>query len=148
MSRTTRKRVVTDAESRSCGVETGKVILLDISEESAYCPPSDVHETPEGVVIRMELPGVGGDSIDIRVRGTRIEVSGEKPTETAGEDASYLCLERCFGRFHRAFDVSGSVNLARMTAVLKEGVLTLLLPKILERRGRDRRVPIVSEEEK
>lgn len=148
MSRTTRKRIVTELESRSGALAIGKVMLLDISDESAYRPPSDVHETPEGVVIRMELPGVTRGNVDVRVRGSRIEVFGEKPPDTAGDDASYLCLERSFGRFHRAFDVSGSVNLARMTAVLKEGVLALFLPKILERRGREHRVPIVTEEEK
>jgi HSP20 family molecular chaperone IbpA len=54
-------------------------------------------------------------------------------------------VERIFGKFHRAFDVSGSVNLARMTAVLKGGVLILFLPKVSERRGQERRIPVVTE---
>jgi HSP20 family protein len=121
-------------------------MLMDISDENALAPPSDVHETPEGVVIRMELPGVSREHVEIRVRGTRIDVYGEKPPDKAGEDASYLCLERRFGRFHRAFDVSGSVNLNRIRAVLREGVLALFLPKVPDRRGREVRVPILSEE--
>jgi HSP20 family protein len=148
LSRTTRKRIATETEIPSRACAFGQVMLVDISDETAQSPPSDVHETPEGVVIRMELPGVSRGNVDVRVRGSRIEVFGEKPPDTAGEDASYLCLERRFGRFHRAFDVAGSVNLNRMTAVLKEGVLVLFLPKITERRGQELRVPILSEEEK
>jgi len=124
----------------------GQVILLDISEPTAYKPPADVHETPEGVIIRMELPGVAADRMEIWVRGPRIEVAGEKRSDPAGEEASYLCLERCFGKFHRAFDVSGSVNLSRMTAVLRSGVLVLTIPKCTERRGQERQIAVRVEE--
>ena len=122
-------------------------MLMDISDESAIAPLSDVHETPDGVVIKMELPGVAKEQVEVRVRGNRIDVYGEKPPDKAEIDASYICLERRFGRFHRAFDVSGSVNLNRIKAVLKEGVLALYLPKVPDRRGREVRVPILSEEQ-
>lgn len=121
-------------------------MLMDISDDAAYRPPSDVHETPDAVIIRMELPGVSEKELDVRVKDGRIEVAGEKRPDAAAADASYLCLERVFGRFHRAFDVSGSVNLSRMTALLKGGVLILFLPKVVERRGLERRVPIDTEE--
>jgi HSP20 family protein len=123
-----------------------RVMIVDISDEMAYRPPSDVHETSEEVIIRMELPGVPREGIDVRVRGCQIEVAGEKRPDLPAPEASYLCLERGFGRFHRAFDVHGSVNLARLKAVLKGGVLILVLPKIPERRGRERRIPIAADE--
>ena len=125
----------------------GQVMLLDISDETSCKPPSDVHETPDAVIIRMEVPGVPADSLAVLVRGASIEIFAEKRPDMASEDASYLCLERSFGRFHRAFDVSGPVNLSRMVVTLKRGVLALHIPKILERRGRERRVPILTEEE-
>jgi HSP20 family protein len=141
------KRKPVDEEESPAGVcAMGRVMLVDISDEAAYRPLSDVHETPEEVVIRMELPGVSKEEVEVRVRGHRIEVLGEKRPDTAAGDASYLCLERSFGKFHRAFDVSGSVNLAGLTAVLKGGVLILFLPKVSERRGQERRIPIATEE--
>lgn len=146
MSRNTRRKVASEEEIPQAIYRTGRVMLVDISDEAAYRPPSDVHETQEGVVIRMELPGVSHNEVDVRVRSGRIEVAGEKRSDAACQDASYLCLERTFGRFHRAFDVSGSVNLARVTALLKGGVLILFLPKIAERRGQERRIPILTEE--
>jgi len=146
LSRQMKRKPVAGEEYPQDTCRTGRVMLMDISEDAAYIPPSDVHETPEVVVIRMELPGVSGEEIDVRVRGVRIEVAGEKRPDPAAGDASYLCLERAFGRFHRAFDVSGCVNLARVTAVLKGGVLILYLPKVRERRGQERRIPILAEE--
>lgn len=146
MTRNMRRKSTARDESSQGERRTGQVMLLDISDEAAYKPPSDVHETADGVIIRMELPGVSEEEVDVLVKGGRIEVSGEKRPDAAAGDASYLCLERAFGRFHRAFDVSGAVNLARMTAALKGGVLILFLPKIAERRGQERRIPIHTEE--
>lgn len=146
MSRSTKKQNAADSEIPRRTCECGEVMLVDLSEEQSNPPPSDVHETPDGVIIRMELPGVSRENIDVRIRGSRVDVFGEKPPDKAGEDASYLCLERRFGRFHRAFDVAGSVNLSRMTAVLKDGVLVLSMPKVPDRRGRELRIQVLSEE--
>lgn len=146
MSRTLKRKHVEEDAGPQGVCATGRVMLVDISDEAAYKPLSDVHETPEGVIIRMELPGVPREDVEVRVAGPRIEVAGEKRPDTDAGDASYLCLERSFGRFHRAFDVSGSVNLSRMTAVLKGGVLILFLPKVSERRGQERLVPIAADE--
>ncbi len=147
MSRSQKRRLLTEGEAPAPLGMYGQVVLLDISDNTAFRPPSDVNETTDGVVIRMELPGVSAQEIDVRVKGSRIEVCGEKRPDIAIDDASYLCLERAFGRFHRAFEVSGSVNLARMTASLRGGVLILHIPKCPERRGRERRVPIQAEAE-
>lgn len=147
MSRTLKRKLVLEGESPSGASLMGQVMFLDISDDSAYRPPSDVNETPSGVVIRMEIPGVTRNDVEVRVCGQRIEVCGEKRADTAGGNASYLCLERSFGKFHRAFEVSGPVNLFGMTAVLKGGVLVLAIPKCEERRGREQRIPVRAEEE-
>ncbi|MDA8121827.1 MAG: Hsp20/alpha crystallin family protein [Deltaproteobacteria bacterium] len=147
MSRTPKRKSPAEGESNGEFRMMGQVMLLDISDETSCKPPSDVHETPDAVIIRMEVPGVPADSLAVLVRGASIEIFAEKRPDMASEDASYLCLERSFGRFHRAFDVSGPVNLSRMVVTLKRGVLALHIPKILERRGRERRVPILTEEE-
>ncbi len=133
--------------ARSGILMLGGVTLLDVSTEGSYRPPSDVNETSEGVSIRMEVPGVSVRHVQVVVRGARIEVSGEKRPDQAGCDASYLCMERTFGKFCRVFEISGSVNLSEMTAGLKGGVLTLFVPKVSERRGREQRVRIDVEDE-
>ena len=123
----------------------GPPTFADIAQEGPIQLFADVSETRTGIVIRLELPGVPAESIDVTVRGSTIEVSGEKAPDAAGADASYMCLERAFGRFSRSFELSGSLNMSGVTAALRGGVLTVFVPKQEERRGRALRIPVAIE---
>jgi HSP20 family molecular chaperone IbpA len=59
-------------------------------------------------------------------------------------DAAYHLVERDFGRFARAVRLSGAFDIARARATLDLGELTVILPKLLERRGRAHRVPVTA----
>ncbi|MHB8831840.1 MAG: Hsp20/alpha crystallin family protein, partial [Desulfobacteria bacterium] len=87
-------------------------------------------------------PGVPAASVQVRVQGNRIEVTGEKPPDFPAGETSFLCLERIFGKFQRAFEVRGSVNLGDVSARMTNGVLVITIPKVEERRGRERRIPV------
>jgi HSP20 family protein len=123
------------------------VTLLDVANDAPYRPPADVGESRDAVTVRVELPGVAPKDLVVAVRDFRIEVSGEKRCDAATPAPSYLCMERSFGRFSRVFEVTGSVNLQEMTAVYRQGVLELRVPKVAERRGRERRIRIEREGE-
>lgn len=123
----------------------GSVILLDLSAEAAHRPPSDITEVDDSVRILLELPGVPAEAVQVWVRGDRIEVTGEKPPDFPKGETSFLCLERGFGKFCRMFEVAGPVNLGKISARQKDGVLTITIPKVAERRGRERRVPVAQE---
>jgi HSP20 family protein len=121
---------------------TGHVLLLDLPVESACQPPSDVVEVDDAVRVVLEIPGVPVASVQVRVLGTRIEVTGEKPPDFPAGETSFLCLERIFGKFQRAFEVRGSVNLGEVSARMANGILVITIPKVVERRGRERRIPV------
>ena len=123
---------------------TGHVLLLDLPVDSACQPLSDIVEAEDGVRILLELPGVPAASVHLRVMGNRIEVSAEKAPDFPAGDTSFLCLERIFGKFQRAFEVRGSVNLGEVSARMASGVLVILIPKIKDRRGRERRIPVAA----
>ena len=123
----------------------GRVTLLDLSDETGFKPLSDVTEADDSVRIRLELPGVPPASVQVRVRGDCVEVSGEKVPDFPQGEASYLCLERIFGRFRRVFEVVGAVNLSQVSARMRDGILEVVIPKVRERRGRERRVPVTVE---
>ena len=124
---------------------SGSVTLVDLFEGSGYRPLSDVTEAGDAVRIRLELPGVPAASVQVWVRGNRLDVSGEKAPDFPPGEAGYLCLERIFGKFRRVFEVVGSVNLAQVTARLRGGILEIVIPKVRERRGRDRRVAVTED---
>lgn len=123
----------------------GPATFVDIASEGPISLLADISEVQTGIVIRMELPGVPAENVAVTVRGSTIEVSGEKSPDAAGSCASYMCLERAFGRFSRSFELSGSLNMSGVTAALREGVLTVFVPKRDERRGRAVRVPVAVE---
>lgn len=141
----TRQRQVTGSEERGEPRLFGSVMLLDLSSETAYNPPSDVTEVDDSVRILLELPGVPADAVQVMVRGDRIEVTGEKPPDFPRGETSFLCLERTFGKFCRTFEIVGPLNLGRISARQKDGILVITIPKMAERRGRERRIPVTEE---
>jgi HSP20 family molecular chaperone IbpA len=66
--------------------------------------------------------------------------------DTCGEDASFLCVERTFGKFRRSFELTGCLNMGMVRAVLKNGILVLCIPKCSERRGKRKRIKVEAEE--
>lgn len=129
-------------EEGSTTRRTGHVLLLDLPVESACQPLSDVVEVDDSVRVLLEIPGVPAASVQVRVLGNRIEVTGEKPPDFPAGETSFLCLERIFGKFQRAFEVRGSVNLGEVSARMANGILVITIPKVEERRGRERRIPV------
>ena len=123
---------------------SGHVLLLDLSVDSACQPPSDVVEAADAVRILLEIPGVPAASVHVRVLGNRIEVAAEKAPDFPTGQTSFLCLERIFGKFQRAFEVRGSVNLGEVSARMTSGILVITIPKIKDRRGRERRIPVTA----
>jgi len=131
-------------EEGAAARRTGHVLLLDLPVQSACQPPSDVVEMDDSVRVLLEIPGVLTASVQVRVLGNRIEVTGEKPPDFPAGETSFLCLERVFGKFQRTFEVRGSVNLGEVSARMANGVLVITIPKIADRRGRERRIPVTA----
>jgi len=107
-------------------------------------PPLDVLETDETVEIVVDLPGVDPSSMRVVLKGGLIVVAGEKlsapPAGTGAGD--FHLVERGFGRFARAVRVSSAFDGARVTATMANGELRIVLPRIHDRRGQPRPVPI------
>ena len=144
VSRTRQKSPGEGRQESAAARRSGHVLLLDLPVESACQPPSDVVEVDDAVRILLEIPGVPASSVQVRVVGNRIEVTGEKTTDFPRGETSFLCLERIFGKFQRAFEVRGSVNLGEVSARMANGILVITIPKIADRRGRERRIPVTA----
>jgi HSP20 family molecular chaperone IbpA len=87
------------------------------------------------------------NEVAVFVQGESIEVIGEKKRDSCGSEASFLCLERTFGKFRRMFEVTGCLNMGLVKAVLTGGILMLSIPKCEERRGKRRRIKVMAKEE-
>lgn len=105
------------------------------SEAPGWTPPVDLYETPTEFVLTAELPGLPRDQIEIHAEEGRILIRGER-TAGAGRDIpceQYHRVERGHGRFSRAFALPEPIDVDRVAADLKDGILTVTIPKAGER---------------
>jgi HSP20 family protein len=105
-------------------------------------PPVDVLETDETVEIILDLPGVASSQVRVLLRGEIVLVAGEKQPEGPAAPGDYHLVERTSGRFARAVRVAAAFDGAQARVRLQGGELRVVLPKIHERRGRARSVPV------
>ena len=109
-------------------------------------PPVDLCETATEIVVRVELPGVAAESIEVALTSETLRVSGRKEKGTPGGRARHLCSERSFGEFRRVVPLRWPVAARAATAELRRGVLTVRLPKLKDRRGAEIKVKVMSDE--
>jgi len=91
-------------------------------------PPIDIFETPEGLVLRADLPGVAPDSLELQVQDNKLSLFG-RVSEPATSGAKLLHQEYHVGDFVRSFILSDDVDHDRISAKLADGVLELTLPR-------------------
>lgn len=102
----------------------------------AWFPATDVSETPEQLIIRLEVPGLARDDIQLSVENNMLTVRGEKRQETATEGENFYRCERAYGSFERSFALPSHVDPEHVKASLEDGVLTIRLPRHEEARAR------------
>jgi HSP20 family protein len=92
-------------------------------------PAIDVAEHDNEFVVKAEVPGCKAEDIDISVLGSRVVITGEKKQEEETEKKGYYHLERSYGEFRREFNLRCDVDPNKVSAVCKDGMLTITLPK-------------------
>lgn len=120
-----------------------------------WSPPSDIFETPDSLVVKVELPGVNKEDIDIEVKETMLLIRGERKVDAPSDNTQKLLasndssnsedsqdtqdsqdtddtiyrMECSYGLFERAFFISEDIDPNNITATIEDGVLSIVLPK-------------------
>ncbi len=91
-------------------------------------PAVDVYENKEGVTLKADLPGVSPDTLDVRVDNEELIIEGTVNLEVPENmEARYAEIQS--SRYRRSFALSGDLDIDQIEAELKNGVLTLHIPK-------------------
>lgn len=107
-----------------------------------FTPPIDIFETPDGLVLLADLPGVTLESLELQVQDNKLTLFGKvKPDLPA--DARLIHQEYAVGHFLRSFILSDEVDHERITAKLNQGVLEVVLPQL--RKSEPRRIQVTTE---
>jgi HSP20 family protein len=117
----------------------------DLRAVSGECHPTlDVLETDEAVEVVVEVSGIPPDALRVLFRAGVLLIVGEKaPPRTTAEQTFHL-VEREFGRLVRAVRLNGAFNIPDARATVEDGELTIVLPKLIERRNQSHRIAVVS----
>lgn len=129
--------------------ETLRGFLTDIPVPNRFWQPRvDMHETPEAVVVKVEISGVNPDKLSVSLSSDDrvLTISGERAEEDKEREDRIRCyqLEIYFGPFERDVILPGDVRIERdgIAASYKEGFLLISLPKRSDRSSGVRSIPV------
>ena len=118
---------------------------VKIPETLPVLPLRDIVIFPFMIVV--EVPGLSAESLRVVCRGGQVAVSGERRERRPTGAAGFLCLERPHGRFTRTLTLDIALDPSTAEARLQSGLLTIMIPRLKDRRGRETVIPVQREQE-
>ena len=115
----------------------------DLTTRGAWVPAVDIYQTDNHtLVLKVELPDVAREDVDLRVENNTLTIAGQKQREKDAKDEQFHRIERTFGAFSRTFTLPPTVDAAKIAADLKNGVLSVTLPLREEAKPRQIKVAV------
>jgi HSP20 family protein len=97
-------------------------------DELPWLPDMEVFERPDGLALRVDLPGLTKEDVTIEVVEGVLTIAGERKHETKEERAGWYTSERSYGKFYRAFPLPEGANATGITGRFANGVLEIAIP--------------------
>lgn len=98
-------------------------------------PPVNVFSDKDGYVVKMEVPGMSPENVNVEAHGRTLTISGKREATTP-QGGSFHRRERRNGEFSRSLQLPADLDLAQATATYKQGMLTVHIPKKAEAKPR------------
>jgi HSP20 family protein len=115
----------------------------DLTTRGSWIPAVDIYQTDNHtLVLKVELPDVVREDIDLRVENNTLTITGQKQRDKAVKEEQYHRIERTFGSFTRTFTLPPTVDAGKIEAEFKNGVLTVTLPLREEAKPRQIQVTV------
>jgi HSP20 family protein len=101
-----------------------------LDKELAWSPALDISETDEHVQVRLEVPGIDPEQIDISIDGNDLVITGEKKETMQKSEKGFFHKESRYGKFSRKVMLPEGIDGEKVNADYSNGVLAITLPKI------------------
>lgn len=111
-------------------------------EPSVTLPNIDMYDKKDEIVVKVELPGVEKDQVDITLSEDTLTVKGEAKREEEVKDEDYYRCERCYGSFSRTIELPVRIQGDKSKATFKNGILEIRLPKAEEAKPKEIKVEV------
>jgi HSP20 family protein len=110
----------------------------------SFVPPVDIFENEQQIQLKLEVPGIKQQDLDIRVENHTLTVKGERKFETDQKEENFHRIERRFGTFVRTFTLPQTVDTEAVSAQYDAGVLTISLAKKPEAKPKQVKIEVNS----
>jgi HSP20 family protein len=124
--------------SRSQGGES------ELPLTAGFVPPVDVYEDEHKIVLKLEVPGIKQEELDVRLENHTLTVRGERKFEKEEKEENFHRIERRYGSFFRAFTLPTTVDSENVKAQYDAGILKLELNKRAEAKPKQIKIGIGS----
>jgi HSP20 family protein len=129
--------------SRMLGWDPFREMAPFFGEERLSLEPAfEIKETKDGYEFKADVPGIKQSDLDVSLTGNRLTISGKREAEKEDKGETFYTYERSYGTFSRSFTLPDGVNGAAVHADLRDGVLSVMLPKKPE--SMPKSIPIAS----
>jgi HSP20 family protein len=112
---------------------------------TSFAPPVDIYEDEHNITLKLEVPGIEEEDIDVRIENNTLTVHGERKIEKEEKEENFRRVERRYGSFTRSFTLPTSVDSGQVSANYDKGVLKIKLAKKAEAKPKQIKVNVGSE---
>jgi len=98
-----------------------------VAEQPFVAPEVNIHETRDGYVLQAEMPGVGKDGLEVTLEGNTLTFIGRRHEQS--KPGNVLYCESRGSNYRRVFELDPAIDANKISAEMRQGVLTLTLPK-------------------
>ena len=109
---------------------------------TSFAAPVDIYEDEHTITLKLEVPGIDEQDIDVRIEGNTLSVHGERKIEKEEKEENFRRVERQYGSFTRSFTLPSSVDPGQVNAHYDKGVLKITLAKKAEAKPKQIKVNV------
>lgn len=103
--------------------------LMPFRADASFAPTFEVKENKDSFIFKADLPGIAEKDLQVQLSDNRLSVSGKRESEKTEQNETYYTSERSYGSFTRSFTLPEGVDADKAQAELKNGVLSIAIPK-------------------
>lgn len=128
-----------------------RMVELDRTDRPSageWFPAVDVYECRGRLLVVAEVPGLSAESVRVVYKNRSLVITGERrERRTTPGPLAFLCMERPNGKFTRTIPLDIAVDIQQAQARVGAGLLTVTIPRLRDRRGKETVIPVEWEEE-
>ncbi len=111
---------------------------------AGFVPPVDIYEDEHKLVLKLEIPGIRQEDLDVRMENNTLTIKGERSFQTEGKEENFHRVERRYGSFYRSFTLPNTIDQESIKADYDAGILRLELQKKAESKPKQIKVNVGS----